>query len=163
MLAGAAVVAFFAGVGAVRLVLDELVRSRRDAAEDRVAQARAYQKLNARRADEHATFADQITTRLEDATTTVKELRGTLRLAERRTELAEQRAKHEARRRGELQVRLDTLSSESEEERPEASEGSASASPYWDPEVPTVVDLLAWEDREDAGPPGISEADGRLA
>lgn len=163
VLAGAAVVAFFAGVGAVRLVLDELVRSRRGAAEDRVAQARAYQKLNARRADEHATFADQITTRLEDATTTVKELRGTLRLAERRTELAEQRAKHEARRRGELQVRLDTLSSESEEERPEASEGSASASPYWDPEVPTVVDLLAWEDREDAGPPGISEADGRLA
>lgn len=166
VLAGAAAVAFFAGVGAVRLVLDELVRSRRDAAEDRAAQARAYQKLDARRADEHATFADQITARLEDATTKVTELRGTLRLAERRTELAEQRAKHEARRRGELQVRLDTLSSESsesEEERPEATEGSASAPPYWDPEVPTVVDLLAWEDREEAELPDVSEADGRLA
>jgi hypothetical protein len=163
VLAGAAAVAFFAGVGAVRLVLDELVRSRRDAAEDRAAQARAYQKLDARRADEHATFADQITTLLEAATTTVTELRGTLRLAERRTELAEQRAKYEARRRGELQIRLDTLSSESEEERPETTEGSESAAPYWDPEVPTVVDLLAWEDREEAEPPGVSEADGRLA
>jgi hypothetical protein len=163
VLAGAAAVAFFAGVGAVRLVLDELVRSRRDAAEDRAAQARAYQKLDARRADEHATFADQITTLLEAATTTVTELRGTLRLAERRTELAEQRAKHEARRRGELQIRLDTLSSESEEVRPEPTEGSESVAPYWDPEVPTVVDLLAWEDREEAKPPGVSETDGRLA
>jgi hypothetical protein len=161
VLAGAAVVALLAGVGAVRLVLDELVRSRRHAAEDRVAQARAYQKLAARRADEHATFADHITARLDEVTTTVTELRGTLRLAERRSDLAEQRAKQEARRRGELQTRLDALS-ESETELPAATEDSVASTPRWDPEVPTVVNLLAWDDpKPDTS--DVSEADGRLA
>jgi hypothetical protein len=162
VLMGAAAVALFAGVGAVRLVLNELVRSRRDAAEDRAGQARAYQKLAARRADEHATFADQITARLEAATSRVTELRGTLRLAERRSDLAEQRAKHEARRRGELQTRLDELSSESEAEQRVATEDSAERTPQWDPEVPTVVDLLAWDEPR-ADSPDVAEADGRLA
>jgi hypothetical protein len=162
VLMGAAAVALFAGVGAVRLVLNELVRSRRDAAEDRAAQARAYQKLAARRADEHATFADEITARLEAATSRVTELRGTLRLAERRSDLAELRAKQEARRRGELQTRLDELSSESEAEQPVATEDPVERTPQWDPEVPTVVDLLAWDEpRDDA--PGVAEADGKLA
>src|SRR5262245_12301636 len=162
VLAGAAAVALFAGVGAVRLVLNELVRSRRDAAEDRAAQARAYQKLAARRADEHATFADQITARLEAATSRVTELRGTLRLAERRSDLAEQRAKQETRRRGELQTRLDELSSESEAEQPVAAKDPVERTPQWDPEVPTVVDLLAWDEPRD-DPPGVAEADGKLA
>jgi hypothetical protein len=167
VLAGAAAVALFAGVGAVRLVLNELVRSRRDAAEDRAAQARAYQKLAARRADEHATFADQITARLESATSKVTELRGTLRLAERRSELAEQRAKHEARRRGELQTRLDTLAASSDSAggalpRPELSEDPTDGKPQWDPDVPTVVDLLSWDDR-DLDRSDVPKADDRLA
>jgi hypothetical protein len=162
VLMGAAAVALFAGVGAVRLVLNELVRSRRDAAEDRAAQARAYQKLAARRADEHATFADEITARLEAATSRVTELRGTLRLAERRSDLAELRAKQEARRRGELQTRLDELSSESEAEQPVAAKDPVERTPQWDPEVPTVVDLLAWDEPRD-DPPGVAEADGKLA
>ena len=167
-LAGAAVFAFVAGVCAVRLVLTELVRSRRDAAEDRAAQARAYQKLDARRVDEHATFADQITTQLDEATSAVSELRGTLRLAERRSELAEQRARHESRRRSELQHRVDTLTSaaeadtDAEQSPPEPSDGTEDAKPQWDPDVPTVVDLLSWEDR-DLDRPDVSEADGRLA
>jgi hypothetical protein len=168
VLAGAAVAALSAGVVGVRLVLTELVRSRRDAAEDRAAQARAYQKLDARRAEEHATFADQITSRLEAATSTVSELQGTIRLAERRTELAEQRARHESRRRGELQTRYDTLASatdagaDAEKPQPEPSEAAPDAKPQWDPDVPTVVDLLSWEDR-DIDRSDVSEADGRLA
>jgi hypothetical protein len=162
----AAVVALFAGVCAVRLVLDELVRSRRDAAEDRANQARAYQKMDARRVDEHATFATKLTTDLDEATATADELRGTLRLAERRAELAEQRARHESRRRGELQQRIDilTVDPESPTEAGSASatsEGADATVPNWDPEVPTVVDLLAWEDRGLDSPEGsdVSEAD----
>jgi hypothetical protein len=150
VLAVAAVVALLAGVGAVRLVLDEVVRSRRDAAEDRASQARAYQKMDARRADEHATFATMMTTKLDDATASVGELRGTLRLAERRAELAEQRARHESRRRGELQDRLDAIAVDPgrpTDDESGAAEGGGDAAPYWDPDLPTVVDLLGWEDR----------------
>ncbi|HYJ70620.1 MAG TPA: hypothetical protein VEX15_23445 [Nocardioidaceae bacterium] len=166
VLAGAAVAAFVAGVCAVRLVLGELVRSRRTAAEDRAGQARAYQQMDARRVDEHTAFATLMTTSLDDAKSEAGELRGTLRLAERRAELAEQRARHEARRRGELQTQLDDLATEpetaSDNDAESASSGDADdgapAVPYWDPEVPTVVDLLSWEDRDLEIP---DESDGR--
>ena len=155
VLAGAAVAAFVAGVCAVRLVLGELVRSRRMAAEDRASQARAYQKLDAGRVDEHTAFATLMTTSLDEAKSEAGELRGTLRLAERRAELAEQRARHEARRRGELQSQLDDMArqaetaSDTDADSPSTadSDDGAPAVPYWDPEVPTVVDLLSWEDR----------------
>jgi hypothetical protein len=154
VLAGAAVAAFLAGVCAVRLVHGELVRGRRKAAEDRAEQARAYQQLDARRVDEHTAFATLMTDSLDEAKSESGELRGTLRLAERRAELAEQRARHEARRRGELQTQLDDMARQTETtaadsesaSSADAAEGSPAA-PYWDPEVPTVVDLLSWEDR----------------
>jgi hypothetical protein len=155
VLAGAAVTAFLAGVCAVRLVHGELVRGRRKAAEDRAEQARAYQKMDARRVDEHTAFATLMTHSLDEAKSESGELRGTLRLAERRAELAEQRARHEARRRGELQTQLDDMAIQTET-APDTDAESALVSdsdersmgvPYWDPEVPTVVDLLSWEDR----------------
>jgi hypothetical protein len=172
VLAGAAVAAFVAGVCAVRLVLGELVRSRRRAAEDRAEQARAYQQLDARRVDEHTAFATLMTKSLDEARAESGELRGTLRLAERRAELAEQRARHEARRRGELQTRLDAMAMQTETASDTDAgsvssadiDESASAVPYWDPEVPTVVDLLSWEDRalemsDESGDRGGAEAD----
>lgn len=156
VLAVAAVVALVAGIGAVRLVLGELIRSRRTAAEDRADQARAYQKLDAARVDESTTFSNLMTSRLDEASDTVGELNGTLRLAERRAELAEQRARHESRRRGELQNRIDELTSESspaaDGDGETSSDESGGTAPYWDPDVPTVVDLLAWEDRGLDGP-----------
>ena len=150
VLAVAAVVALLAGIGAVRLVLGELIQSRRAAAEDRAEQARAYQKLDAARVEESTTFATMMTARLDEANTTVKELQGTLRLAERRAELAEQRARHESRRRGELEARIDELTSQgspADGGDETASEMTGGTAPYWDPDLPTVVDLLAWEDR----------------
>ena len=42
------------------------------------------------------------------------------------------------------------------------TEQSADPVPYWDPDVPTVVDLLAWEDKA-LDLPDLSAADGRLA
>ncbi len=155
VLAGAAVTAFLAGVCAVRLVHAELVRGRRKAAEDRAEQARAYQQLDSRRVDEHTAFATLMTNSLDEAKSEAGELRGTLRLAERRAELAEQRVRHEARRRSELQTRLDDMASRAETASDADAESASSAdadvgstaAPYWDPEVPTVVDLLSWEDR----------------
>lgn len=151
VLAVAAVAALLAGIGGVRLVLGELIRSRRLAAEDRAEQARAYQRLDAERIDENATFTTTMTSRMDEADYAVGELRGTLRLAERRAELAEQRARHESRRRGELQNRIDELTAEASpsdagSDAP-VTEEPGDAVPYWDPDVPTVVDLLAWEDR----------------
>jgi hypothetical protein len=133
----------------------ELVRGRRKAAEDRAEQARAYQQLDSRRVDEHTAFATLMTNSLDEAKSESGELRGTLRLAERRAELAEQRARHEARRRGELQTRLDDMAIQTETASDTVAESASSAdaddgstaAPYWDPEVPTVVDLLSWEDR----------------
>jgi hypothetical protein len=169
VLAIAAVAALSAGVVAVRLVLGELIRSRRDAAEERASQARAYQRLDSVRVDEHAEFSAMMTSRMDEAKDTVGELRGTLRLAERRAELAEQRARHESRRRGELQNRIDELRSEgtpsTDGEGDATSTETAGATPYWDPDVPTVVDLLSWEDRDavDADGPDADTAEGRLA
>lgn len=151
VLAIAAVAALLAGVGAVRLVLGELIRSRRAAAEERAGQARAYQRLDASRVEENTEFSTMMTSRLDEASGTVGELHGTLRLAERRAELAEQRARHESRRRGDLQSRIDELTSQAspaaDGEGETSSDDSGGTAPYWDPDVPTVVDLLAWEDR----------------
>ena len=78
--------------------------------------------------------------------------------------------RHESRRRSELQRRYDTLASAAESDagadadkpRPEPSEAAPDAKPQWDPDVPTVVDLLSWEDR-DIDRSEVSGADGRLA
>jgi hypothetical protein len=91
-LSTAAVVALLCGWAAARIVYSELVQSRREAAADRAAQARAYQVMFAGRAAEHAALTAAMTDRLVTRDGEVARLRAGLADAERRTTVAERRA-----------------------------------------------------------------------
>lgn len=156
-LGGAAVVAWAAGVAAARIISNELAASRREHARDRKEQARAYNDLAARRAAEQETFNAATRQQVEDHAATIRRLKATLRLAEQRAEIAEQtadrnkvavaQAQHEI---AELKVRIAEL----EGSHNPVVEHEESAESVFDLEslaglsdVPTVVDLLAWDDR----------------
>lgn len=140
----AAVLAVLLGAASTRIVLNELAQSRREAARDRAAQAQAYQQTFAVRIAEHDRFAATMTERIIARDGEIGELRGTIRLAERRADEAEERVKREARRTVTLQERLDEVSRELEERE----DSLAVWNGVWDSgDAPTVVDLLAWEER----------------
>lgn len=164
----AAVVAWAAGVAAARILGNELRATRRQHAHDRAEQAQAYATLASRRATENSAFATAMKQKVADHAANLDRLKATLRLAEKRAELAEQTAERNkvalARAQQEiaalkaqivaLEDELQELSAaESTEESEYAGEGAAEVKGGAELEVvgagddmPTVVDLLAWED-----------------
>jgi hypothetical protein len=104
------VAALVCGWAAARIVYSELVQSRREAAADRAAQARAYSTMFAARAAEHAELTTVMTDRLTRRDREVRELRFAADLAERRASDAETRVRREARRLVEAQDRVQRLS-----------------------------------------------------
>lgn len=97
-LSAAAVFALLCGATASRIVYSELVQSRREAQQDRSAQAKAYTSLFSERAHEHASFTSAMTDRLARLDREVSDLEGAVVLAERRAVDAETRVQREARR-----------------------------------------------------------------
>jgi Skp family chaperone for outer membrane proteins len=146
-LSAAAVVSLVFGWAAARIVYSELVQSRRDAAADRSAQANAYRSLFSERAEEHAKFTTAMTDRLVRRDREVAELEATVVLAEKRAIEAETRVQREARRANEAQELVAELQERLEIRQAEEADQLAG----WDPELDTVVDLLAWEERVAAG------------
>jgi TolA-binding protein len=156
----AAVVALLAGLVASRIVYAEVVQTRAHASRDRVEQARAFEAAITRNLSEHAEFTTLMSGRLRERDGTIRELQGTLRLAERRADDAESRVKREARRANEAQHRLSVLLDEVA-----AHQAALQAAVHTDgdtteaasteelSELPTIVDLLAWEERLTAQPP----------
>lgn len=135
----AALAALVAGFAAARIISNELAHTRREWARDRAQQAKAYQGVLAERTREQARFAAQMSDRIAERDTTITELNGTLRLAERRADLADKKVHVEKRRNARLQERVDTLLTEQEQI-------AAESSITWDgTDVPTIVDLLKWE------------------
>jgi hypothetical protein len=147
-LSAASVLALACGWAAARIVYTELVQSRREAAADRAAQAKAYRTLFATRAEEHAEFSTAMTDRLARRDRDVTELEATVVLAEKRAIEAEARVQREARRANEAQRLVEDLREQLEIRKAEEADELAS----WDPELDTVVDLMAWEERVSAGP-----------
>jgi len=144
--AAASVVALLAGWASVRILVNEIAQTRREAARDRAEQARAYRVVSSARVVEHASFAASMTERVVARETEIHELHGTIRLADARAAESQARVRIESRRTVQLKARLDELSRELEEERADVDSLA-----FWDGgEASTVVDLLAWEERTSA-------------
>ena len=144
----AAVGAVVAGGTASHIVYTEVTHTRSLAARERAEQARTFGAALVDVHREHRLFSDAMSTRLVDRDrmvqlrdTTIAQLRGTLRLAESRIGELDERARCESRRADDAQERLSALLDEVLAQPPlPAFDAGAS-------ELPTVVDLLAWEDR----------------
>jgi hypothetical protein len=74
----------------------------------------------------------------------IGELSGTVRLAEARADESETRARRETRRANEAQARLADLL---DEVLTQQTSELAAIDDAHDPDLPTIVDLLAWEER----------------
>jgi hypothetical protein len=140
---GAAVLAVLLGAVAVRVVYSEVTQTRRETARERAAQARSFTDHMSTTLADHAVFTSRMSARLAERDTTITELRGTVRLAEARADEAEQRVRREARRANDAQERLASLLVEVMTQRGAASDDDLDAELA---ELPTVVDLLSWDD-----------------
>jgi hypothetical protein len=151
------------GVGSgwltLRLACTELRLLRRHAARDRAWQAAEFRDHVSRTCGEHSAFATAMTQRLAAREREVRELEGTLRLSEARACAAEDRVRREARRVDDARSRIVELEVALAIRRAEEADELATWEPGG-PEVDTVVDLLAWEDR--ARSSGAASDAGRL-
>ena len=146
----ALVVAVGCGWLALRLACTELRLLRRHSARERAWQAADFREHVSRTAAEHTTFAAAVARQLAGRDREVRELEGTLRLSEARADAAEDRVRREARRVDDARNRIVELEVALAIRRAEAADELATWEPGG-PEVDTVVDLLAWEDRSRAG------------
>ena len=146
------VFALVCGFAASRIIYNELLQSRREAATDRASQAQAYRSMFSERAAEHAEFTTAMTDRLVSRDRSIKELEGTIVLAEKRAMDAETRVKREARRANDAMELVASLQEQLEIRKAEEADELASWE-GWDGvmDASTVVDLLAWEDKANAG------------
>jgi hypothetical protein len=142
------VFALVCGALASRIVYSELLQSRQEAAADRAAQAQAYKVMFTERAAEHAEFTSTMTERLAARDRSIQELEGTIVLAEARAIEAETRVKRESRRANDAQELVAELQEQLEIRKAEQADELASWE-GWDAE--TVVNLLAWEEKVQAG------------
>lgn len=157
------VFALVCGALSSRIVYTELLQSRQEAAADRAAQAQAYKTMFHERAAEHAEFTSTMTERLALRDRSIQELEGTIVLAEARAIEAETRVKRESRRANEAQDLVAQLQEQLEIRKAEQADELASWE-GWDGamDAETVVNLLAWEEKVQAGA-GDSEADRKHA
>ncbi len=149
-IAFAAVLALLAGAAATRIVYTEVVQTRARAARDRAEQARSFEATIGRNLAEHAQFTALMSSRVEERDRTITELHGTIRLADRRADAAETRVVHESRRANEAQRRLSVLLDEVAAHQAALEADSAADEHLSD--LPTIVDLLAWEEKVTASP-----------
>lgn len=129
-------------VGAVcsRIVYSELTQTRREAARAQAAQARSFGATMTQAHREHRAFAAMVASRFDQRDERIGQLEATLHLSERRAAKAESRATQETQTAREAQEQLAALL-EAVTQTP-----LRLVTPESD-DVPTMVDLLAWEER----------------
>jgi hypothetical protein len=140
----AAIAAALCALGAVRVMYLEIAETRRAHARERVRQSRDFQRSLATNQAEHAIYVASMERRLGFKDRAISELSGTLRLADARADEAETRARRETRRANEAQARLADLL---DEVLTQQTNELAAIDDAHDPDLPTIVDLLAWEER----------------
>jgi hypothetical protein len=140
----AAIAAAACALGAVRVMYLEIAETRLAHARERSRQSRAFQRSLASNQAEHAIFVSSMERRMGFKDRALAELSGTLRLAEARADEAETRARRETRRANEAQARLADLL---DEVLAQQTDELAAIDDAHDPDLPTIVDLLAWEER----------------
>ena len=161
-LSASSVFALLCGFAAARIVYNELLQSRREAAIDRAAQTQAYRSMFSERAEEHAEFTTAMTERLASRDRSIRELEGTVVLAEKRAMEAEARVKRESRRANEATELVAELQQALEIHKAEEADGLATWEGWegvmqFDDEADTVVDLLAWDEKVNAGAAAADE------
>lgn len=130
------------------LLHSELRHERAEHAADRLAQAESFTQTFVARSVEHAAYAARVTEQVRGLQRQVRELEGTLRLAEARGDEAEHRLRAERSQLFHAEVRIVEL--EVALERRQSDQIDELAAWSCD-DVDTVVDLLNWEQRVDAG------------
>ncbi len=143
-LGAAAIFAVLSGAVSSRVVYTEVTQTRTEAAVERARLAREFGAAMTLSHHEHAAFTTMMTARVAARDQTIVELNGTIRLAEKRADEAEVRVKREAKRANDAQEHLATLLDEVLTAQAEALAGVGIPEAA---DLPTVVDLLAWEDR----------------
>ncbi len=142
----ASVLALVSGWASLRIMLNEVAQTRREAACDRAVQAQAYRVIVSERAADHESFAASMTERVRAREREIHELHGTIRLTEALAAAASERVRTESMRTVQLQARVDDLTRELEDERTDAD----SLASWEGTDAPTVVNLLDWEERRQA-------------
>lgn len=140
----AAVLSLLAGATSSRIIYTEVTQTRRETAHERAELAREFGSAMTKSHDEHMAFTKAMSKKLSARDKTIVELNGTIRLAEKRADEAEVRVKREAKRANEAQERLSVLLDEVLVQQSEALAGVGVPEAA---DLPTIVDLLAWEDR----------------
>jgi hypothetical protein len=140
----AAIAAAACALGAVRVMYVEIAETRLAHARERARQSRDFQRSIAANQAEHSIFVSSMERRMGFKDRAIGELSGTLRLAEARADESETRARRETRRANEAQSRLADLL---DEVLTEQTSELAAIDDAHDPDLPTIVDLLAWEER----------------
>jgi hypothetical protein len=147
-----AVFAAFAGAAAARILYSEVLQTRRNASRSRADQALAFTTVLARLRAEHAGEVAGWHLSVLQRDRSISALVARLRAADERAGAASSRAEHELRRADDAQRRL-TEVLDAVLARPG---GTSSPAGYEDEgdslvaetrELPTVVDMLAWEER----------------
>ena len=153
LLASAAVLGWLAGVAAARLLSDEQVRTRREAAHDRAVQARRYAETFAARAQEHDVFATTMIGRVAARDAEITRLLGEVQRAAGRLDDAQSKLQEESARADSLQLavtRLEARVGELSEDLDEQKTASDSLAFWYGRHDPTVEELLDWEERSGA-------------
>lgn len=158
-LSASSVFALLCGITASRIIYTELLQSRREAAQDRAAQAQAYRAMFTERAEQHAEFTSAMTERLADRDRSIAELEGTVVLAEKRAIEAETRVQREARRANDLSDQVAQLQEALAVRKAEEADELATwdGDVVFDAEAETIVDLLAWDEKVHSGVPQNAE------
>jgi len=154
LLASAAVLGWLAGAAAARLLSDEQVRTRREAAHERAVQARLYAETFAARAHEQDVFAATMSGRVAARDAEIARLLADVQGARAQLDDAQSKLREESTRADSLKVavtqleaRVNELSDDLDEQTTLASESLA----FWyGRHDPTVEELLDWEERAGA-------------
>ena len=136
------------GIVATRMMYTEIIQTRREHALDRAAQSKSFAEALAFKQSEHTAYVIGMSSRLTERDLTISQLHGTIRLAEARADDAEDRVRRESRRANEAQTRLsalldEVLAAQAAEVAPDAVDDIMTID-----DLPTIVDLLAWEERQ---------------
>jgi hypothetical protein len=147
----AAMLAALTGLVGVRIMHTEVVQNRRYTSRSRADQALAFRHALAGLRSEHARAVSEMTVVLMERDRSIRDLSSRLRVAEDRATTADSRADRESRRADAAQTRLSEVLDAVLAQHVSMTEPDESIDLSDDRRtLPTVVDLLAWEERSTA-------------
>lgn len=153
----AALLAVVAGAAAARVMYAEVVQTRRDTSRSRADQALAFSTALSGLRAQHAEQVAGLTLSVSERDRSIGDLRARIRAAEKQAETQQLRAEQQARRAVEAQTRLASVldavlagpGHEVDLDQPHHSWSDDTVLERR--ELPTVVDMLAWEERASGG------------